>query len=132
DKVEGSWATYEGVYENAEQGKYRFQLLTPNVSEQQTDKKNPSATCEVTLPPTELENVRMNQRELKEVAAATGGVFYTAATADELPKDLPDGPRMELKTPTDPAILWNHFLIFGVVLFLLGSEWILRKRKHLL
>ena len=37
-----------------------------------------------------------------------------------------------LHTPTPPWLLWNHDVVFAWALALLGAEWILRKRKHLL
>ena len=36
---------------------------------------------------------------------------------------------MLLNTPRPPQILWNHWLCFLLVIGLLTSEWLLRKRK---
>ena len=46
--------------------------------------------------------------------------------------ELPAGARVTLHAATDPWLLWNHALVFLVVLLLLGVEWIMRKRFNLL
>ena len=74
----------------------------------------------------------MNQQEMTQAAEATQGRFYTLATAPNLLADLPPGFRVSLSNPRPPLLLWNHWLMFALVLGLITSEWLLRKRKHLL
>ena len=62
----------------------------------------------------------------------TRGKFYTLADADRLLDELPSGTRVALNTPQPPQALWNHATVFALALGLLGAEWVLRKRKHLL
>jgi hypothetical protein len=131
-KVEGSWATYEGMLTRTHEGKYRFWLSTPDVSKQQPNGQKPSAEATVVQPPGELDRLRMNQPEMSQAAEATQGRFYTLATADHVLDDLPAGARIALNTPRPPQLLWNHWLSFLLVMSLLTSEWLLRKRKHLL
>ncbi len=131
-KVGGSWNTYEGLLVRTREGKYRFLLTTPDVSRQQPSGEKPSAEGIVVQPPGELDRLRMNVEELKQAAEATEGKFYTLETADQVLDELPSGVRIVLNTPRPPQALWNHLLLFLVVLGLLASEWILRKRKHLL
>jgi Aerotolerance regulator N-terminal/von Willebrand factor type A domain len=131
-KVEGSWATYEGLLTRTREGKYRFWLSSPDVSKQQPNGQKPSAEATVVQPPGELDRLRMNQQELTQAAEATHGRFYTLASADRVLDDLPAGTRVALNTPRPPLLLWNHWLCFLLVLSLLTSEWLLRKRKHLL
>jgi hypothetical protein len=69
---------------------------------------------------------------MERAAEETHGKFYTLADADKLFDDLPSGARVTLKTPGPPWLLWNHFLTFFLVIGLIGAEWALRKRKHLL
>ena len=40
--------------------------------------------------------------------------------------------RVSLGSPMPAIKLWNTWWIFALVMFLLTSEWVLRKRKHLL
>jgi hypothetical protein len=131
-KVEGSWATYEALLTRTREGKYRFWLSSPDVSKQQPNGQKPSAEATVVQPPGELDRLRMNQQELTQAAEATRGRFYTLATADRVLDDLPAGTRVTLNTPRPPQLLWNHWLCFLLVMGLLTSEWLLRKRKHLL
>src|SRR5262249_41381964 len=131
-KVEGSWGSYEGLLTRTREGKYRFWLSTPDVSKQQPNGQRPSAEATVMLPPGELDRLRMNREELKLAAEMTEGRFYTRATASEAPEALPQGLPIALNTPSPPTLLWNHWLMFLLVLGLLTSEWFLRKRKHLL
>ena len=49
-----------------------------------------------------------------------------------LPSDVPAGTRIALSTPQPPRVLWNDVTMFALALGLLSSEWLLRKRKHLL
>ena len=74
----------------------------------------------------------MNQEEMTQAAEATQGHFYTLASADSVLHDLPPGFRVSLSTPRPPLLIWNHWLVFVLVLSLLSAEWILRKRAHLL
>jgi hypothetical protein len=131
-KLEGSLVQYEGLLGRTREGKYRFRLTTPDVTKQQPDGEKPSAEATVELPPGELDRLRMNQQEMTAAAEATQGRFYTLATADSLLDDLPPGFRVALITQQPPLLIWNHWLMFLVILGLVASEWILRKRKHLL
>lgn len=157
-KLEGSWATFEHVLSRTREGKYRFRLVSPDVSRMQSDGEKPSAEATVELPPGELDRLRMNQPELAQAAEATQGKFYTILDANDLIDDLPtgfrisfgappgsggsgsssDGPvavgtdRVSLGSPMPAIKLWNQWWMFAIVMFLLTSEWILRKRKHLL
>jgi hypothetical protein len=131
-KVEGSWATYEGLLTRTREGKYRFWLSTPDVSKQQPNGQRPSAEATVVLPPGELDRLRMNREEMKLAADMTDGRFYTLANASDVLDELPQGMPVALNTPGPPTLLWNHWLTFLLVLGLLTAEWFLRKRKHLL
>lgn len=131
-KVEGNWGVAEGLLTRTREGQYRFWLSTPDVSKQQPGGKKPSALARVELPPGELDRLRMNQQEMLASAEATQGKYYDLVTADRLLQELPQGMRLSLSTPRPPVLLWNHLLMFGLVLLLFSSEWILRKRKHLL
>jgi hypothetical protein len=124
--------TFEGMWRRTQEGKYRFWLSAPDVSKEDPTGQKPSAEAVVELPPGELDRLRMNREELKQAADATEGGFYSLASAEQLLDDLPAGIRVSLATPKPPWLLWNHFLIFLLVLFALTAEWILRKRKHLL
>ena len=78
-----------------------------------------------------MDVLRMNQGEMQRAADETQGHFYTLADADRLLHDLPAGTRLALNTPQPPTLLWNHWAMFALVMLLLGTEWCLRKWRHL-
>jgi hypothetical protein len=125
--VEGSRATFEALLTRTPEGEYRFWLSTPAVAG-----SKPQAEGRVLPPPGEMERLRMNQPALERAAELTQGRFYSLADADRLIDDLPAGTRVSLNTPRPPWPIWNHVAMFGLAIGLLTSEWVLRKRKHLL
>ncbi len=125
-KLEGSRATFEGFLNRTPEGKYKFSLSSPTVAG-----PKPHAEATILKPPGESDRLRMNQEEMERAAEETHGKFYTLADADHLPADLPTGSRVTLSTPGPPWLLWNHPLLFVFLLLVLATEWILRKRKHL-
>jgi hypothetical protein len=127
-KVEGSRSTYEAVLTRTPEGDYQFWLAAPTVT---GDK--PRAECRVLAPPGEMERLQMNQAGMERAAEETHGRFYSLADAGELLGDLPPGTRVTLSTifPPPQWLLWNHWSIFLLALFLLSSEWFLRKRSQL-
>jgi hypothetical protein len=107
-------------------GEYRFWLSTPPVA------GKARAECKVLPPPGEMDRLRMNQPAMERAAELSQGRFYNLADADRLIDDLPAGTRVSLNTPRPPWLIWNNVAMFGLVIGLLTSEWVLRKRKHLL
>jgi hypothetical protein len=130
--AKGHPTLFEELYLRTREGKYRFRLSSPDVSKEDPEGEKPSADALVEHPPGELERLTMNREELQEAARSTRGRFYTLVNADSLLDQLPAGARVSRHAPRPPIRLWNHALIFALVLFLLSAEWILRKRKHLL
>jgi uncharacterized membrane protein len=131
-KVEGSWGTYEGTWPYTREGKFNFRLTSPDVSASQPDGKKPSAEAIVELPPGELDRLRMDYQEMIKAATATNGQFYTLAKADDLLNDLPPGVTNPITSQVPPTTLWNQWWVFGLIVLLITSEWVLRKMKHLL
>jgi hypothetical protein len=80
----------------------------------------------------EKARLSINLEDMQKAADKTGGAVFTPAHVDQLLDKLPAGKRVRLDLPSPPWLLWNHIGIFLLALALLGSEWILRKRKHLL
>jgi hypothetical protein len=131
-RTEGSRTNYSEFFTRTREGKYHFWLSSPDVSKEDPGGQKPSADAKVELPPGELDRLRMNQDEMTQAAEATRGRFYNLTNADQLPDELPAGARPSLSTSKPPWLLWNWIPMFLLVLFLLTSEWLLRKRKHLL
>jgi hypothetical protein len=69
---------------------------------------------------------------MEQAAAESRGRFYTLAEADRLVEELPAGTRVTVHAPGPPWLVWNHAVVFLVVLGLLTTEWVIRKQKNLL
>lgn len=117
---------YEGVLPPSREGEYTVQLLPPPVLEGGM----PATKFHVDPPAGEFERIEMNAAELARAAELTGGKFYTPATAETLPGDLPPPQKVPLDTDP-PIVLWNTWPALGLFLVLLTTEWILRKRMQL-
>jgi von Willebrand factor type A domain len=126
EPVAGYRATYDGTLTRTPEGSYRFRLKSPEA------KPVPSAEGKVIVPPDEMDRLRMNREEMEQAAEESQGRFYTLAEADRLVDELPSGQRVALHSPQPPQVVWNHPALFALALGLLGAEWFLRKRKHLL
>ena len=152
-KVEGSFATYEGILTNTREGQYRFWLSEPNVSKLQPDGEKPSAIAKVNSPPGETERLRFNRNELVQAAAASRSSeelaaaqaagrrepgFYTIATADQVLEDLSldalaSTAQVTRYAPRPPWPIWNLFpLVFLPLLLMMTAGWVLRKSANLL
>jgi hypothetical protein len=132
-RQEGARAVYEGWVSRTREGKYLFEV------ELEDGKKGSKLTaeCEVRPPEDEMERLSTdlaNMTRAVELQASIGirGGVYTLDKANNLLNDIPEGIRTRLDNPRPPVLVWNYVLVFLLVLFLLTSEWILRKRKHLL
>ena len=69
----------------------------------------------------------MDRAALEELAQTTRGKFYTIETASGLIGDLPTGQRVETGS-LPPLAIWRSWQVLLLLLGLLVSEWILRKR----
>jgi uncharacterized membrane protein len=124
-----AWVTdFDGRVGRTREGRYVFELTTP---ESKTGPV-PTAECVVLPPEQELERLSMNEQGMRAAARKSRGKFFTLADADQLLSSLPEGERVQMNSSRPPSLLWNQPAVFALVLFLLGAEWILRKRKHLL
>ena len=68
---------------------------------------------------------------LKEIAVASRGGYFTAASAHELINRIPDK-RQAITVQGKPQPLWDTGLMLFLVASLLIAEWALRKRFKLL
>lgn len=119
-------AVFEGLFGQSEDGKYRLRIASPVF-----EGTAPTADFTVLPPPGELDQVQMNETELRQVAQITGGSYFPIEKADDLFEKLPQGRRVALKT--DPPIpLWNTWPMLLLFVGLLLIEWIVRKRKAML
>ena len=126
-KVAGSRGAFEAVIDNARDGKYLFQVLQPLKQD-----APPFVECSVLPPPGEMEKLTMAQNDLTKFALTSKGKFYFPDKAASVPSDLPRGFQISSGSPSPPWDLWNHPLVFILVLLLLTLNWFLGKRLQLL
>jgi len=70
----------------------------------------------------------MNAAAMRAAAKHTRGRFYTLDNVERLPEHLPAGHHVPIET-LPPVPLWNRWPVVLLVLTLLITEWIVRKRK---
>ncbi|MBA4064780.1 MAG: hypothetical protein C0501_13915 [Isosphaera sp.] len=128
-RVEGPGVQYATTLTRTPEGEYRFTLVDP---EPPPGTAAPTAVARVRPPLAERDRVQLNKPDLAAAAALSPGGFYTLADADRVLDDLKDLNRVPLNQPCDPVPLWNHPLTYLLLLALLASEWLLRKRERLL
>jgi Mg-chelatase subunit ChlD len=119
---------FEGSLPQSPEGDYQVRLLPPPV----LPGPLPSTSFRVDPPAGELENIRMNEPELRKAAALSGGQFLTpeATSFADLLKTLP--PPRKVPLETDPPIpLWNAWPMLLLFIALITAEWLFRKRKQL-
>jgi Mg-chelatase subunit ChlD len=118
---------YEATLARAPEGEYRFELIDPDVPG-----GRPWATARVRPPLNEYDRTEMNVADLRAAATISGGGFYTLDTADDVFADLKNLQRVPLNRPCPPVPIWNQPLVYLLLVLLLLSEWLLRKRERLL
>jgi hypothetical protein len=107
-------------------GSYRVRLGEPQLT------PPPEAVeFEMKAPPGELADTTMNEDELRALAKATYGKFYTQEEAAALAQDLPKGSRA-IRQVLPPFELWNQWWMLAAITSCLTLEWILRKRQAML
>jgi hypothetical protein len=126
ERIEKAPSDLQAVLERTPEGRFRFALTAPLTGAAPAEVK-----CEVLAPPGEMDRIDVDMATLQRAAALTNGRAYQLATCDQLLKDLPAGTRLTLPSPQPPRAIWSHPALFGLALFLLFSEWWMRKRVHL-
>ncbi|MCS6864375.1 MAG: VWA domain-containing protein [Gemmataceae bacterium] len=126
-RVAGPIVQFEGTLARVAEGEYRFELIDPDLTG-----TRPWATARVLPPLNERDRLEMNRADLIAAANDSGGRFYTLATAREFFDDLKNLERIPLNQPCPPVELWNQPAVYALLLILLMSEWLLRKRERLL
>lgn len=109
------------------EGKHRF------YAEAASEKKllgNDEVEVAVAPPSSEMEHPEMNSRLLEGLAEKTGGKYFHAEDFDSkalVPK------KTAKKIYSGPWIdLWDHPLLYGLLIFILVTEWFIRRRHGLI
>lgn len=106
------------------EGAYRAWLAAPVLD------GPPQCSFRVVAPPGELAQTRTNLAALRRVAQRSGGQAATWHEAQTLLDRLPPGRRVRVQT-LPPRPIWNHPLAGMLLVGLLTTEWLLRRRSGL-
>ncbi|MCZ6774930.1 MAG: hypothetical protein O7D34_00555 [Ignavibacteria bacterium] len=122
---------YEGSIHGLTEGDYTFRATAQTDGQQLGMSNGKFSIGELNL---EFRDTRMNARLLRQLAFRTGGRFFIPHELDGLTSELRSllsfAPREVVKTKD--LELWNWQYTLGVVVFLFGLEWFIRKRSGML
>jgi hypothetical protein len=121
-RVAANRGLFEATAEGLSAGPYHAWLAVPALEGQA-----PAVDFAVVAPRDELEHTRMDAAELQRAAELTKGRFFTFATANRLLAEMPEGRQIPIES-LPPKPLWNKWPLLALLLGLLTTEWILRKR----
>ena len=114
---------YEGYFTPSEAGGYRLEA-------NENDQRNSSTTeFQVTDVRQELLDTGMRSDHLQRIADLTGGAKLGVRELPEL-SDLINGDPVTITVRSERP-LWDHWIVVLLLVGLLGSEWILRRRHDL-
>ena len=77
----------------------------------------------------EFDDPDLNEPLLRAIANRTNGAYLSIAQVDELPARIKLGDKIELK-PVKRE-LWSNPIFLGLFVALITTEWVLRKRMHM-
>ena len=127
DPREGTRATFEALLTRTPEGEYSFTLATPAPAG-----ARPKTEARILPPPGELDRIQLNEQDLQRAARESRGAYYSLDKAEDIPDEMPSGPRVALDQPCEPLSLWNHWGMLALVLGLLTAEWVMRNKWRLL
>ncbi len=82
-------------------------------------------------PDVEMRTLRLHEDVLRRLAEETGGRYLTLAEAERLPESIEKA--TEVTPIAGPKLeLWDRGWLLFVLALLLGAEWFVRRRNHLL
>ncbi|HMB91492.1 MAG TPA: hypothetical protein VKP65_11635, partial [Rhodothermales bacterium] len=92
---------------------------------------NDSGTFAVGSLTLEFKETRANAALLRQIAQRSGGLFFTADQLASLPSALQDGGSFSpvVFEATRETELWHLPVFIAIVILLLTTEWVLRKRS---
>ncbi len=126
---EGEAGRYAGSLEALAPGRYRFEATAEWGAGARRGVQRGEGLFWVDRAGPEMLRTESNWRLLESVARAGGGIFVGASGVDSLLAALPRTVRGRERIWQ--AEMWNHWAAFGVLLALLATEWIIRRRSGL-
>lgn len=122
---------YEGSFESLDEGDYQF---TAQVKVDGKILGEDRGTFSVGGINVEFQETRMNKELLEQLAARTGGKYFTPASAQNLVQSITSLPNFTPRevTRSEDFELWNRSWMLALVVGLFSIEWFIRKRNGML
>lgn len=120
-KDAGRPGQFTGNFRASLPGVWKIELPVPQSSDRITEK------LDVVLPSLETDNARQNVQLLRLMATDTSGAYFPLAAATaEVPQRLP-GQGEEFQIDQQLRTLWDREWVMYLLVFLLSTEWLIRK-----
>ncbi len=127
-KVENTPGGFQATLPVASPGQYVTRIELPGEG---AEKLLIEKSITVTLPVKETQQTWLDQPQLREIAATTGGAYFDIDQTAGLAAALPDRIR-RLEMRSQPIPIWDTNRVLILIVVLLTIEWALRKRFKLL
>ncbi len=111
---------FRAEFSAPEPGRYRLAIAS--------DPDSP-IDLSVRLPDTELQNPSLDEALLKQLAATTGGQYFTSETIQDLPDSITNKTAQQVSKRK--VELWASPIFFLIIILIITTEWILRKFAEL-
>jgi hypothetical protein len=126
--VAGREGVYGGSFSARHLGPNEIKVAASGIGGAATD--GPTCAFVVELPNIEFAEPRLNRSLLQALATASGGACLNPDRLADLPRRIPDR-RESLVIRGKPIELWDTWRVLILLVILLGIEWAIRKRWHL-
>jgi len=124
-RVPQSLNIFEGQAVHRNEGNFHAWISQPSLSD-----TPPAVDYRVEVSERELQKRSLDLVDLTLAAKTSRGKFITLSEVEKIPQVIPAGHPVPLQSE-DPIPLWNRWELFTLFLFLLTTEWLLRKRFRL-
>ena len=115
-----------------EPGQFRAEFTAPKSGRYRLAIANdPDSLIDITVrePDTEFQNPTLNEKLLQDLAATTGGKYFTSETIHTLPEAIKN--KTVRQITTHRADVWSSPPIFLLIILVITAEWVLRKFSEL-
>jgi hypothetical protein len=126
--VKGVQGTYKGVLNATEVG--RWELRADRDTAQHIDEEARTSFI-VRIPDLESRQPELNREGLEQLARATGGRYFDAWDAQNLPPQIKKQAQQRTSKTGEPKAAWDRDWVLTLILVLLCCEWALRKLMRL-
>ncbi len=129
EQVLSQEGTYVASYVPEEEGNYGVSMKVDGWTEQ----KMPEAEFRVSEPLVEFNDAGLKEDVLKRMAESAGGKYFKVTEAEDVPAAVAESLKQVRSAGMEPerTPIWDSPILFGILLFLAGTEWAVRRKSGL-